>query len=127
MEDFITLKRKSTETMELSIICTEASQSESLTRSDHGLTVIEQCAEERKALNDQKYKHAVEQIENITEQSKILWHIVCYSDFSHVGKFKRLKKGMASTSTASSTGPPLNTLRINPIKWDLCLVCQKIK
>ena len=60
MEAMITLKRKSTETEEMCILFAEVSQSKGLRRSDHGLTVTEQCAEERKALNDQTYKHAIE-------------------------------------------------------------------
>ena len=129
----LNVKRLSTVSYELCIICQMSKNDQLFSATDKGLPTIREAANTRHKMRDSRYKDAIERINNAfdTDISKSLtWHKSCYAVFTDKGKIQRLQKNMAddkaSSTVVSSAAEGEVRLRSSAqrINWKVCMFCQ---
>lgn len=133
MESLASLKHKSETRTDYDqcIICQEPKKSVQLRhQSDVGLAKIKDSATKRLKLKGRKYIDAIERIQNTPDGTELMWHKQCYSSFTHQKNLARLERQEAASSSnaASDVASPIKLQSsMSPIKWELCIFCQKKK
>ena len=135
MQALVELKRKSEACVsyKLCIVFQQSKHDKLYDATDQGLSTFKEKAAERHKVGDPNYHDA---IDGITSSSfhKFIWHKLCYSDFTHKGKIKRLHHSEIAvdhgpstsrcTTNVPITSPSSPRSSVKAMKWDDCMFCQ---
>ena len=137
MEPVTSLKRTYGDNLDQCIFCQSIRRNENLREaSSQGQQTVKNACLKRKQVRDSHNIEIIERLERCFQtdlNQSLVWHKSCYTLFTDKNKIQRLHAGSVFETNCKFPVPtctPLSpSLRkaAQPVKWDLCIFCQKEK
>ena len=138
MEPLINLKRSTTTSFQMCIICQKVKNDKLFEATEKGLVTIREATNARQKLRDIANRDVIDRITaamSSNETSPLVWHRTCYACFTDKGKIRRLQLGkadslcpvgssLASMSETCSSSVPTLRSSMKPMEWNECMFCQ---
>ena len=95
--EYMYIRSPTTIDFDYCILCQKTGNGELMVPGEKGINKLKQAMMRRKKLRDSKNRDAIERLETIMDlshETPLQWHRMCYSQFTQESKIQRLYKSL---------------------------------